>query len=303
MIRVADLTALWRSTSRYAIVLCVTSSFSSISIAGANVCDQPADHSFVSVGFNNSEESDVAGINRVDLRSTNFDLRSARHDSWTFGVSHRYDKFGFDPIDLQTNGHLHTLFFPLHRQFRSGRKGFRVSLAPAATASSNVIGHLSRYSSDALNLLVALTWSTSLSDQSTLRYGICGDNSFGEYTLYPSIGIGWKPHADWKIELGFPITRLTFQATRDISSSLRVMPDGNEWYVKDKSLEEDSQFVFEAILAEWAVRWQALDRLSVMASVGRQFDIEYDVTLVDGTRAQFTGDSTTRFGAALEWRF
>ncbi len=303
MIQDATLSAVSRSTGRFAIGLGAFLSCLSISYGAADVCAQPADYSYVYFGYYDHEEANVSQVDSVDLRVTRFDLQYAAGESWTYGVGHRYDKFDFDPLELQTNGHLHTLFFPMHWHNRSGGNGFRISAAPALTASSNVIKEPDEYSSDTFHLLAALIWSRQLSDQATLRYGLCGDTRFGEYELYPSISVAWQPHPDWMLELGFPSTKVSYQATRSIGSSLRLAPDGNEWYVKDKGLEQDSQFVYEALLAEWAVNWEAHPKLTFTASVGRQFDIDYEVTLIDGIATRLSADSTTRFGAALKWRF
>ena len=288
---------------RCAIGLSLSSLYLPIGHAAADVCHQPADYSSLSFGYYSEDESNIEGDNSVDLRGTSFDLQLAGDETWTFGVGHRYDKFDFDPVELQTNGHLHTLYVPMHRQSEQGRKGFRFSVAPALTASSNVIDEPGEYSSDGFHLLAALIWSSRLSDEATFRYGLCGDNRFGEYQLYPSISFVWQPGADWAIELGFPMTRVRYQASPDISSSLKLVPDGNEWYVKDDALAEESQFVYEAILVDWSVDWRANERLTITASVGRHFDIDYEVTFLDGSRVRQSGDSATRVGAALAWRF
>lgn len=269
----------------------------------ADVCDQPADHSYLAIGYYDYGESDIGSDSGVDHRRTRFDTQFAGSETWTFGVRHRYDRFGFDPVELQTNGHLHSLSFPLHWQGNSKNKGFRISLSPALIASSNVIDEPGEYSSDAFQLLAALIWSAQLSDETTFSYGLCGDTRFGEYALYPSISIRWRLRADWTIELGFPTSRLSYRANRDVSSSLRIAPDGNEWYVKDKGLQEESKFVYEAILLEWTIDWQLHERLTVMGGVGRQFDVDYEVTLLDGGPARLSADPTTRIGAALAWRF
>jgi hypothetical protein len=278
--------------------------YPSYSLASADVCEQPNDYSHLSVAYYNHDESALAGgIGRTHQENHNFDLQFRLHETWALGVGHRYDILGVDPIELQTNGHLHTLFFPLHKQSSSGDKSFRISIAPALSASSNVMKDPGEYSADAFQLLAALVWSRKLSERATLRYGVCGDSRFGGYEIYPSIGIDWRPHADLVVELGFPTTRLTYQPLPKINFSLRIAPHGNEWHVKSKDMQKKSQLVFEASLLEWAVNWQARKRLTITASVGRLFHNRYDVTLLDDNRLRLSDDSVTRIGATLEWRF
>ena len=156
---------------------------------------------------------------------------------------------------------------------------------------------------DAFQFLAALVWGRQLSDRLRLRYGICGDHRFGSYRIYPLISVDWRPHPDWTVELGFPTSQLSYRVLTDLTSLLRIAPDGNEWYVKDKELEKQSQLVYEAYTVEWAFNWQAHKDLLLTASVGRQFHQRYEATLLDGSRVHRSGDSGTRVGVALSWRF
>lgn len=300
--------ATWRTFLQliyaFSIGICILLSCPSSSLASADVCQQPSNYSHLSVAYYNHDESALSGsIGRINQENHDFDLQYKRNEKWLFGVGHRYVILDFDPIELQTNGHLHTLFFPLHRQSGSDSKNFRFSIAPALSASSNVMKDPGEYSEDAFQLLAALEWSRKLSERTTLRYGVCGDNRFGSYKIYPSISVDWRPHTDLIFELGFPTTRLTYQPLAHFSSSLRIAPSGNEWLVKSKDMERQSQLLFEATLLEWTVNWEAHEQFTVSASIGRLIHSRYDVTLVDDSRARLSSDSVTRIGAALEWRF
>ena len=274
------------------------------SLASAEVCQQPGNYSHLSLAYYSYDESAVAGdIGHINQQNHHFDLLYQLHESWVFGVGHRYVILGIDPIELQTNGHLHTLFFPLHKQTESGNRSFRFSIAPALSASSNVMKDAGEYSSDSFRLLAAFIWSRKLSERATLRFGACGDSRFGDYRIYPSIGIDWRPRSDVTIKLGFPSTRLTYQAQPNIGFSVRIAPDGNEWHVKSKDLQKESQLVFEAFLLEGTVNWHAGKQLTITASIGRQFHNRHDAMLIDESSARLYGESVTRLGAALEWRF
>lgn len=278
--------------------------FSSNSLASVDICQPVKDFSHLSVAFYSQDQATIDGsTSQIDQRNNDADLQYKMNESWAFGVGHRYVVLGVEPVDLQTNGHLHTLFFPVHRQTGSGKESFRLSIAPALSASSNVIKNPGEYSSDTLQLLFAMVWSRALSERVQLRYGVCGDHRFGSYEVYPLISFGWQPRTGLLVELGFPTSRLTYQAKPNVDLSLRVAPHGNEWHAKSRDLQQQSQLVFESSLVELTVNWQARDRLAIAASVGQLFDNRYDVTLLDGSRARLSHGAVTRVGAALQWRF
>jgi len=284
--------------------MCLSLFCFSNSLAGVDICRQPTVYSQLSIAYDKHEESSFeSGIGETKQENVNFDLLFKLNDNWAFGAGHRYTILNVEPLELQTNGHLHTFFLPLHRQSQSDRKSFRFSIAPALSASSNVMRNPGEYQVDALQLLAALVWSRQLSDRMSLRYGVCGDHRFGRYEIYPLISVAWQPHADWTVELGFPASQLTYRVSASLTSSLRIAPDGNEWYVRDKSLQKRTRLVYEARMLEWAFNWQAHEHIVMTASVGRQFHNRYEMTLLDDSRVRLSSDAVTRIGAALAWRF
>ena len=276
----------------------------SVSLASVDVCSQPSEASRVAVSYYDYPRSDVAELaGQVRRTNQNFDFHYALDETWSFGAAYRYAILDMEPIEPQTNGHLHTVSFPIQRQTRDNGKGFRLSIAPTLSASSNVMKDPGEYSQDTLQVLFALVWNRQLPSGATLYYGICGDHRFGKYTPYPSIGIGWRPHPQFLVQMGFPTTRLTFSATRSTDFSLRIAPDGNEWHVKNKDLDKQSQLIHKASLAELTLNWRATDRHTMTVAVGRHFRNRYEVTLQDDGVVTLTDDSAMRLGAALEWRF
>jgi len=269
-----------------------------------DVCQEPIAESHLSIAYHDygetSFERNLGEINR-EIYST--DLLFKPNDNWMFGGGHRSTILNVDRLELQTNGFLHTFFFPVHRLNQSDNKSFRFSIAPALSASSNVTKDPGEYTADALQLLVALVWRRQISDRLGLRYGICGDHRLGEYQVYPVVSANWQPHPDWMIELGFPTSRLSYQVTENIASMLRLAPNGNEWYVKDRSLEKHSQFVYEAYVLEWALSWRTHQHFMLTASVGREFHSRYEMTLLNESRVRLSSDPTNRVGVVLVWFF
>ncbi len=273
-------------------------------LAAVDICDRPDVSSHASFGAlagNKAKLDD--GLGEVEQEDYSVDLGYQFENDWSLGVGHRYTIFRFGPIEPQTNGHVHTLFVPVHRVKHSEGKSFRLSVAPALSASSNVVKDAGEYDADAMQLLAAALWHRALNDTTGLSYGVCGDHRFGSYRIYPLLSFNWQPRPDWTIKLGFPTASLSYQATRRLNSSLRFGPNGNEWYVKDKTLRNASQFIHESYLLEWALDWQAYKRFVITAGIGWQFHNRYELTLLDGSQVRLSSDSFTRVGASIAWRF
>ena len=285
---------------------CVCLGFTSLSdvLASVDICQDPATVSRLSFEIVRHSDSAIDnGAGAVGQENNNFDLMfKTDDDKWLFGAGHRYTIFDIDPLQPETNGHLHTFFLPLHKLTENDRRSFRFSIAPALSASSNVFDKR-KMSNDAVQLLAALVWGRRISDRTSLRYGICGDHRFGEYQIYPVISMQWQPRPDWSIQLGFPASWVSYQVSARSSSMIRIKPDGNEWYVLDKSLVNHSQFVYESYALEWTFDWKLRESFIITASVGRQFHNRFEMTLLDRSRVRLSGDPVTRVGAALEWRF
>ena len=289
----------------YGFCLCLCLAFLSDAWASADVCEDPGRYSHLSFGLDNHSDSTIdQGPASVGLQNRDTDLQfKIRGDGFLFGIAHRYSIFDVDPLQPATNGHLHTYFLPLHVLTGNKDRSFRVSIAPALSLSSNVGDELNEYKDDAFQLLAAFIWSKRISDRTSLHYGICGDHRFGDYQIYPALSVQWQFHPDWNLQLGFPTSQLNYRIVMNLSSSIRIAPDGNEWFVLDRNLANHSQFVYEAYALEWIFDWELNDSFVISASVGRQIHNRFEVSLLDQSRVRLSGDPVTRVGAELEWRF
>ena len=120
---------------------------------------------------------------------------------------------------------MHTSSFPVH--WRTGDGTFRAALAPALSASSNVLGHPQKYRGDTLQMAFALIWQQRISADVTARYGLCGDHSFGDYRTYPSAMLEWQPNDKWNVELGYPASGVTYRPSDLFTIGLHAAPDGS----------------------------------------------------------------------------
>ncbi len=277
----------------------------SVILASVDICQDPAAYSHLAVGFDSFGESTLDNdFGLLDRENFNFDLLlQSPGEKFLYGAGHRYSIFDFEPERPETNGHLHTFFLPLHRLTGDDRQNFRLSIAPALSGSSNVGPELDDYADDAFQILAALIWGKQLSTQVSLRYGICGDHRFGHYKIYPVLGAHWQPHPDWQIQLGFPTSQIAYQLSAQSTASIRISPDGNEWYVRDRSFSSPSRFISESYVLLWAFDWQLHDSFALTLSIGRQFHNRMEIIHFDQSRVRLSGDPVTRVGAELEWRF
>jgi len=278
---------------------CITNASTS-----AEVCQEPGPESQLSIAYYDHEQSRLGTSGGTsDLENFSTDFLYNTTNQWIYGFGHRATILNVEGLDLQTNGYLHTFFVPVHKLSRSDNRTLRFSIAPALSGSSNVTKDPDEYSTDALQLLAALIWERPLNERWAFSYGICGDHRFGNYRVYPAVSASWQPHPSWGVEFGFPRSRLSFQVSRSLESVLQIEPNGNKWYVKDKSLQTYSQLLYEAYLLEWAFNWQAHEHFILSASIGREFDRHYELTLLDEGVVDLPGDVSTRIGVELAWIF
>ena len=269
-----------------------------------DTCQAPAADSHLTIAYYDQEKSSFeSGQGLVDRVNYNSDVLFRSDNDWSIGFGHRVTNLDVEGLDLQTNGYLHTFFLPVHKVHHSEGKSFRISLAPALSASSNVAKDPGEYTRNAFQLMAAIVWSRQISDRLDLSYGICGDYRLGGFQVYPMFGFKWQPDPDWKIEIGFPASQLSYELSNTVSSWLRVSPDGNEWFVKDRSLEKDSKLIYEAYVIELVFNWRFSQHFTISGSVGSEFDARYEATLLDDSRVRVHSDSAARVGVALAWLF
>jgi hypothetical protein len=269
-----------------------------------SVCEEPGPRSFVAAAVVDHDTSLLdqgAGSTAQVNQSLQVLVRGS--DNVAFGYDHRYTKFDFEGIEPQTNAHLHSAAFPLHWRRGEERSRFRVGLAPTLSTSSNVLGHPRRYSTDILQMAFALMWERPLSGASGFRYGLCGDDRFGRYKVFPAAVFEWRPHSDWELNLGFPVSRVTLSLGDLFRTGIMAMPDGSEWHVMDREFAAESQFVHESYVVEWMLALDAGEHLSIAAGFGRQMGNRFEMTLATGEKVEVEGKDVNRARFELKWRF
>jgi len=269
--------------------------------ASYDLCREPSPEPSLRAGY---EVHDDVRLGDAELGRDDWaaDLRVRAGDDWLIGGSYRGALLDESEVGFQTNGYLHGFYVELHR-LRTADRRLRWAIAPALSGSSNVTKDPDEYDGEAWQFLFAAVWEWSANEELTYRAGLCADHRFGRYRAYPVVALGWQPNADWLVEAGFPDTRVTWRPGATLSSAFAVYPNGNEWYVKDKSLQYASMFEYRAWAADLSLAWRATPAIAFTFVLGVDLDAEYRGELVDGSRPALDAGTVGRVGIELEWMF
>ena len=276
--------------------------------AGVNICTERPASAFLEVGYSaqsrgklNRSNSNVSS----DIYSLNLMFQGAGSDSqsWLFGLGHQYTIFDFQNLDAQTNGHQHTLYLPFFLHSKSNANYFNFSLAPALSVSSNILKQPNQYNANALQGLGSVVYQKKMSDAIDWLAGICADHRFGNFRVYPLLGFKWNINHLWKTVIAYPDSELSHRLSDTIYWRLHIGPDGNQWHIKDKALQQSSEFSHEAYLAQWQLDWSVTPGFLITASLGLVFNAEYRFTLANGEEVATEQDDSTRTTVRVRWEF
>ena len=113
-------------------IMCLYLACVSNSLASVDICQEPTAGSHLSIAYKKDEKGSFErGLGETRQENWEFDLQFDLNNKWAIGVGHRYTILNVDGLGLQTNGHLHTFFTPLHRLSQAEGKHFRFSIAQA----------------------------------------------------------------------------------------------------------------------------------------------------------------------------
>jgi hypothetical protein len=266
-----------------------------------DVCREPSPEPAFRAGYQLHDEVQLGGaeLGRDDWAT---DVRVRTGNDWLIGGSYRGALLDESEVGFQTNGYLHSFYFELHR-LRTDDRRVRWAVAPALSGSSNVTKDPDEYDGEAWQFLFAAVWEWPASDALTYRAGLCADHRFGRYRAYPAVALVWRPSQDWLVEAGVPDTRVTWRPDATLSGAFGVYPNGNEWYVKDQTLQHASMFEYRAWAADLSLAWRATPAIGLTFVAGVDIDAEYRGELDDGSRPALDAGTVRRVGIEFEWRF
>ena len=120
------------------VCLCLCSSCVSNSLASVDVCQEPEADPHLSIAYYKHGESSIErNLGESRQENVDIDLQLKSNNKWTFGAGYRYTILNVDRLELQTNGHLHTFFLPVHRLSQADRKIANSWLGSASTIVSS----------------------------------------------------------------------------------------------------------------------------------------------------------------------
>jgi len=290
------------------VVFSLSHVFTGSSNAGVNICTVQPTSAYFEAGYL-EQSREPLNVNAGSVSSSVFNFNflykwpETASGTWYSGLGHQYTIFDFQDLDVQTNGHQHTLYLPLFYTLKSHAANLQLSFAPALSVSSNILKQPDQYDANALQGLGSLVYRTDTSDPLNWLAGFCADHRFGNFRVYPIFGLEWGLSPAWQAVLAFPDSQVTHRLSERIQWQLQVGPDGNQWHIKDKELQQSSAFTLAAWLAEWQIDWRVAPGFSLSASLGKVFNADYRFTLANGEDVVADADNSTRYRIAARLEF
>jgi hypothetical protein len=219
---------------------------------------------------------------------------SEKDHSMAFDFNYQYTIVSYDdPVQPMTNGHLHSLDFPV-RWHREG-KDYTLDyyLAPVISVSSNALKNPDLLDREALQLWTGMIYTKELSHESSWLLGFRSDYRFGPYHIYPVAGFCWRPNANWQLQLALPDFNISRFFSNGINIKLFAEPDGNKWYVFSKDTTSSSDFFYNAIVTGLSIEWRINSTVWLEFSAIRHSKQEFSFALEDGTAVEAGANSST----------
>jgi hypothetical protein len=216
-------------------------------------------------------------------------------------VSHDYSIYdldlGAESAPPSGNGHLHRL--AVDGDFSSLlSEGWQLRLQPALAVSSNQLRSPKKIELEGLQLNGALLRHVTTGANSGWTAGLCADQRFGDYRIYPSVS--WQRSTNaWLVQIGWPDSRLTKQLSPTLHTSLQVFPGGDRWHVLGQ--EQHHWFSHENWTARWALEWRLFPALGLELSASLLFDNRVSFETADGNSFEGKTDAPQQWGLSLIW--
>ncbi|MCG8610822.1 MAG: hypothetical protein MI864_09840 [Pseudomonadales bacterium] len=275
------------------------------------LCNRIMDHEFVSVEVARFLDADfkTGADSSISARQTRLDaaLQIPSDTRYlTAGFSHEYRSVDFQGLtsEPQTNGDLHTLQLPLSWASNkdAGRSSpYRITLSPTIASSSNALKNPDQLTGSNLQLGFAaqrqIQWSPAL----TVLLGLCGDHRWGDYRVYPQLGVVWPLTSSAHLQLAYPDSRLTWKIASNFTFTIEIGPAGRQWYVYDKSFNQQSQLQWKAweLRSQW--RWKISTQTELTLLLGQRFDQSIQFKTVDNGKVD-VGLRDVNYGSIrLRW--
>ena len=198
-----------------------------------------------------------------------------------------------DSTTAMTNGHLHSLDFPVSWQRKDSSHTLDYYLAPVISVSSNALKNPDLLDSEALQLWAGMVYKNEMGKKSDWLLGVRADHRFGPYRVYPVAGVCWQPDANWQLQLALPDFSIRRFFSKGINMRLYAEPDGNKWHVFSDDTTENSDFFYNAIVTGISLEWQINPTFWLEFSAIKHSGRDFSFTLEDGTQLVTGAASST----------
>lgn len=246
------------------------------------------------------------GDARLAAREFGLRLRSREfafaHGRLELGADYTYTHYDYTGLPTR-NRDLHRVQLPLTWTGGTDLQA-RVSLAPTVATSSNVFQDLfARGNSDDLALYGHIGIERAPVQGWGWRAGAAYDDAFGDPRVYPVLAL-LRRNERLAIELGWPRTRVGWQAQPRLRLGLDIAPAGGRWHVvSDERGGAQFHYTTEAWRTALSAQWTFAPRWYLDAQAGVEFDRHHDFEDDTGARIDRDVDSTGLFGLELRYRF
>ncbi len=178
----------------------------------------------------------------LSLRQQRFESRVQLH-RLSIGYYHHYTVLNIsEPTAPQSNGHLHEVSTPIW--YRDGKRRWQFKIVPALSISSNMLKNPDEIESESWQLRFAAIKSIHSHDKWQWHAGLCGDYRFGDYQIYPLLGMDFR-NDKWSIQLTLPDINIKRTWKTNWHAQLSMGPDGKKWFVKNKTLSQSSDIIYK----------------------------------------------------------
>ena len=198
-----------------------------------------------------------------------------------------------DSTTAMTNGHLHSLDFPVSWQRKDSSHTLDYYLAPVISVSSNALKNPDLLDSEALQLWAGMVYKNEMGKKSAWLLGVRADHRFGPYRVYPVAGVCWQPDANWQLQLALPDFSIRRFFSKGINMRIYAEPDGNKWHVFSDDTTENSDFFYNAIVTGISLEWQINPTFWLEFSAIKHSGRDFSFTLEDGTQHDTGAASST----------
>ncbi|MEE4109583.1 MAG: hypothetical protein V2I24_09560 [Halieaceae bacterium] len=234
-------------------------------------------------------------------RSRFLGLYAAADRDWSLALGHEYSALDIALAGArpQTNGDLHTLHLAGTWLYPAGGGSLELALAPALSVSSNALKNPGEINGDSLQLWGSAVWHRPYRGLEGVL-GIVHDYRFGEARAYVTAGLAWRGE---RVSLWatYPDVVLDWHLGGGWSASLALHPDGNQWQVFDRPLEESSLFLREAWRGELRLDYRWHNGLSLGLTAGYLLDQRWRFDRQDGEGLRTDSDDSAFFGFRVGW--